>query len=133
MFNIDNANKDAEEKGVWGKFQGSEFLVSHISNFEFQRIFSRLQLPYRKKIEKGNLDPETTLDIMCEAMSKGILRDWDKVTDKSGEEVPYSQELAYKALTNNADLREWVTEFATDLDNFKEVEREELGKPSENT
>jgi hypothetical protein len=133
MFNIDNPHKEKEQKGVWGKFQGSEFLVRHIGNFDFQRSFSRLQLPYRKKIEKGSLDPETTLDIMVEAMSIGLLVDWRHVSDKSGEEIPYSRELAVKALTNNVDLREWVQDFATDIENFKEVERDELGKASKTT
>lgn len=131
MFNIDNPNKDKETDGIWGKFQGSSFLIRHTSNFDFQRIFSRLQLPYRKKIEKGILDPETSLDIMCEALAKGILVDWKDVQDKNGNTIPYSVEIGMKALANNVDLRDWVQEFAADIDNFKENEREELGKPSE--
>ena len=133
MFNIDNPNKEKEEQGMWGKYQGSEFLVRHTSNFDFQRAFSRLQLPYRKKVEKGSLDPETSLDIMCEAMSMGLLVGWKNVTDKTGEEIPFSKEMAYKALYNSADLREWVQDFASDTDNFKEDERQALGKPLENS
>lgn len=127
-FNIDSSSSDKINDGVWASFGGSQFLIRHSSNFKFQKAFGRLQLPYRKKIDKGNLDPETSLEILSEALAIGILIDWKDVVDNSGEKIPYSREMAIKALSNNPDLREFVEEFSSEIDNFKEDEREDLGK-----
>ncbi len=128
MISINNPDKILEDDGVWTEFEDSRFKIASSTNLRFQKMFARLQMPYHKKIEKGSLDPKISLRIMCEAMGKTIVLDWEKVIDESGEEVGYSPELAQQTLINNSDLRTYVSDFSSDIDNFKSVDREALGK-----
>lgn len=116
------------ETGVWEEFDGSEFLIAHISNLRFQRALARLQQPHRRKLENGTLDPEVNKRILAQAMSEGILLDWRKVGSKTGEtDVPYTAKAGYQALMGNAEFRDFVSGFAVELANFKQTEVEELG------
>jgi len=121
-------NKSNQDKGVWTKFGDSQFKVAHTGSIRFQRILNRLQAPHRRKIEKGTLDPSISRDILCEAMAGGLLLDWKDVINSNKEEVPFSPEMAEMALKNNDDLREFLQEFALDLENFRAEEMEEEGK-----
>lgn len=117
-INIDNQNNLTTE-GVWTNFGGSKFKVAHTGNAKFQRALNRLQAPHRKAIEKGKLDPIEGKEIICQAMSEGLVVDWSGVTDKTGAEVKFDRTLCFTALKNNEDLREFIQEFATDLENFR--------------
>ena len=117
-INIDNSRKTQSE-GVWTSFNGSQFKVAHTSSNKFQRILNRLQAPYRRKIDKGILDPAISKEILCTAMAEAILLDWKEVVNGKNETVEYSSEIATKALANNDDLREYIQEYAMDLENFR--------------
>ena len=127
MINIDKENV-LTSTGVWATYEGSEFLVAHTSHLPFQRAVMRRQQPHRKKIENGTLDPETLRDLMCQSMAEALILDWKKVTDGEGKEVPYSPASGYKALKNNPDLRDFISEFSMNLENFRQLEKEALGK-----
>ena len=126
MFDISKSTAEQESEGVWADFGEGRFKIAHTNNMVFQREFARLQAPYRKKIERGTLDPKIQLSIMCKAMAKGILLDWENVGSE-GQTIPYSREMAEKVLFNNSDLRDFVTEFSTDLENYVTEELEDLG------
>jgi hypothetical protein len=126
-INVDRS-REKQEKGVWTKFQDSEFKVANSNSTGFQRQLTRLQAPYRKKIDKGTLDPKISRDILCQAMASDLLLDWKNVVDGTGQDVPYSKEIAQKALLNNDDLREYLQEFAMELENFRQEEIDAQGK-----
>lgn len=126
MLNIDKGMPLAES-GAWANYEGSEILIAHLTSIRFQRELARLQQPYRKKIESGMMDPKVSKDLICQAMAKGLILDWRGVVNSAGE-IEYSPEAAYKALTNNAEFREFVSEFATNLENYRDAELEEVGK-----
>ena len=127
MFDLDKTTAEQESHGVWGSFGAGKFRIAHTNNMVFQREITRLQAPYRKKIDRGTLDPKIQLEIMCKAMGKGILLDWKDV-GSAGAEVSYTEDAAVKVLTLNSDLRDFVQDFALDLENFREEEIEETGK-----
>ncbi len=127
MINIDN-DVSVLTKGVWAEFGGSKFLIAHMSNVGFTRAVMRGQAPYRKKIEASSLDPAISREIMTKAMSTHLVLDWKDVVDSAGQQVPFSADTCFKALSNNEDLRDFVSEFAMNLDNFKKEEKEALGK-----
>jgi len=131
MFNIDDRTIDKENDGVWAKFKGSEFLIASSGSTQFQRMFARLQLPHRKAIDKKKLDPETQLDIMARAMAKTMLLDWRDVVDSNGADIKFNNDVAYASLKGNSEFREFVTEYATELENYLEEEKEDLGKSVE--
>jgi hypothetical protein len=127
MFNIE-AKSNVIEQSRWAKFRGGEFLIAPTTNLGFQRTVNRLQAPHRKKIEKGTLDPQVSLEITCQAVAHNLIQDWRGLVDNSGANVPFSKEVAVQLLTNMPDLREFVQEFALDLENFRAEETEEMGK-----
>lgn len=127
MINIDNDNS-LLTAGVWTEFGGSRFLVTHMSNLAFQRAVTRKQAPYRRKIEQGTLDPSVSREILTQAMAEALVLNWEKVKDGGGKEVPFGKEACYRALTNNEDLRDFISEFAMNLENFRQERKEELVK-----
>lgn len=128
MFTFDQDLNKVDE-GVWKDYEGSKLLIAHISNMKFQRALSRLQQPHRRKIEAGTIDPALNKRIVAEAMSEGVLLDWQDVKSKSGETPKYTPALGYVALMKSVDLRDFVSEVATNLSNYRDEVVEELGKP----
>lgn len=127
MFKFD-ADITSVDTGVWAEFDGSSFLIAHISNMKFQRALARLQQPHRRKIEAGTLDPQTNKNVLCQAMAEGILLDWKGVGSVAAkDEVPYTIENAVTALKKSTELRDFVSDFALNLSNFRQVEVEDLG------
>jgi len=129
MLNVDETVPLADA-GVWTNFDGSDLLIAHSSNLRFQRTFTRLHQPHRKRIDNGTLDPKLGKELMCKAMADGLLIDWKNVVDGKGVDVPYSQDMAFKLLMNNHELREYVSDFSANLSNFRQEAVEELGNDS---
>lgn len=127
MFTVD-ADLSQLETGVWGDFSGSRFLIAHISNKKFQRALARLQQPHRKKMEQGTLDPIVNRDILAKAMSEGLILDWERVVDSKKEDVPYSKAAVEAALKADPEFRDWVSEYALNLANFRQEVVDELGE-----
>jgi hypothetical protein len=128
MFNVDEITIDKENDGVWAPFKGSEFLIASSGCNKFQRMFSKLQMPHRKAIDRRKLDPEIQLDIMAKAMSSSLLLDWRNVCDNSGKDVKFTKEAAYNVLKSNSEFRDFITEFSTEIENYISDEKEDLGK-----
>lgn len=126
MLNFESENLRSEN-GVWTEWRGGQFLIAHMSSISFQRALSRAQQPYRKKIEAGTLDPLLLRKVTCQAMSEGMLLDWKDVVDKSGQQVKYEPAHGLRMLQNNAEFREFVSDFAMQLTNFHNDAVEEVG------
>ena len=107
------------DEGTEVEYEGSTFRVAHAGNITFQRTLARLQKPYKRQLDKGDLDPATQKKLLIKALSMAILLDW------SGVDVPYSQKAAEQALANDEAFREFIMEFSMDLANFKEEEEAE--------
>jgi hypothetical protein len=127
MFQFD-ADIKSIDSGVWADYMESKFLLAHTTNIKFQRTLARLQQPHRRKIDANQLDPQVSKDILCRAMAEAIVLDWQHVIDRKGEETSYTPDLGYVALSKNADFRDFVSDFATNLTNYRDEEVEELGK-----
>jgi len=128
MFQID-ADLSSLESGVWEEYQGSKFLIAHISNSRFQRALAKYQLPHRRKIAEGTLDPEKNKEIVARAMADGVLLGWENVVDAKKQQVQYTSALAYQALMRDPEFRDFVSEYAMAMTNFKSAEVDEVGKP----
>jgi len=126
MINVD-AKMTKTSEGVWTHYEDSQFLIAHMSSLAFQRKLTRLQQPYRGKIDKGSIDPKVTRDVTCEAMAGTILLDWKDVVNSSQEQVPFDEDLAKQVLIHQQDVREFVSNFAVNIDNFREEDMKSLG------
>lgn len=126
MFKYD-ADLSSTEDGVWTEFDGAKFKIAHMSNMKFQRALARQQQPHRRKLESGTLDPKLNRDIVARAMSEGILLDWKNVKNSDGQDVDYTSDRGFIALQKNVEFREYVSEFAMNLQNFKQDEVQDMG------
>lgn len=122
-----NADNPLVDEGVWREFAGSEFRISHISNDAFQKALAKYQQPHRKKLENRTLDPATNKQILCKAMADALLLDWRNVVDVNRQETKYTPKAGYEALVKNPAFRDFVTDVATELNNFVEEELEDVG------
>lgn len=135
MIDVDHNPVETEE-GVWTEFKGTKLLIAHVSNMAFQRKLARLQQPYAKKIEKGTLSPDIQKDILCKAMAGTVLKDaafvkrGDDWTPENKTYVPiaFTEKLAEQVIANQIDVREFITAYSDNLDNYRQEEAEELGK-----
>lgn len=119
------------EEGTWTTYRGVRLKIARGNNPKFRALFMKLTKPYQKQLVNQNLaalDEETMKDIMARVMSETILLDWNNFSI-DGKEVPYTKENAYALLYNDSDCRDYVREFADDVDNYlKEEENEIAGK-----
>lgn len=125
-FIIDEQNEQIEQ-GKWFDFRESKFLIASSASLKFMRTMTRMQKPFRRQIEKNQLDPADNQKILVNAMAESIVLDWKNVVGRDRVEVPYSREAAAKALKDPS-FREFVMEISADLANFREEESEEEEK-----
>lgn len=122
MLKVALDQNPADVDGVWAEYaEGVRFKIARAGNPVFLRASDRLEAPYRNK---RNVPTIKALDIQCQAMAEGILRDWEGVGTEEGA-LAFSVEAAFKVLRFNAEVREFVFEFATTAENFR---REEVAK-----
>jgi hypothetical protein len=119
-------------EGVWStEYDGAKFLISHWSHLPFQRAVQRLQAPYAKKAMAGRLDPKIARDIVSRAMADELVHDWRGVTaEDNATVVPFSPDDCYLMLNNDPGLRDFLSEFAMDQDNYRQEVKELAGKSS---
>ena len=123
-----DADISLTDTGVWRDFGDAKFLIAHISNLKFQRALARYQQPHRRALENGTIDPQVQRDILCKAMSEGILLDWQGVTSRvTKAPEPFSPKSALTMLKGNAEFRDFVSEIAAQIANFRQQEAEDLG------
>ena len=99
---------------------------SKANNRKFQKLFTKLMLPYKRQFDAGKLSNEKQIDIMCKAMAETILLGWKGLTD-SGELVEYSVDKAYEYLSMDGadEFRDLITGYAQDAETFREENLEQ--------
>jgi hypothetical protein len=118
-------NKDAEENGSWGEYMGVGLLIARGNNTNFRRSFRRLTKPHKREIDKGTLSDSESESILCQALAESILVGW-KNLKVGGKNIEYSVANAKSLLLNDSDCRDYVQNFADDLDNFIKQDEEEV-------
>jgi len=123
-------SSQSEVDGIWVTYsEGVEFLIGRAGNANFLRASDRLEAPHRKQIRLGKLSTMKQIEIQCRAMAEAILLDW-KGIDSSDGPLEYNVENAYSVLRYNIDVRDFVFEYATENENFREEEIEATAKKS---
>ena len=126
MINVDNEFSKTKD-GVWVEFEGSRFLIAHMSNLRFQRKLANLRQPHLSKINRNTIDPKLSQEITCKAMAGTILLGWDHVVNNVGEKVEFTEELAASVLIKQPDVREFVSDSAVNLEHFRDDQIEQTG------
>lgn len=112
-------------EGTWTQYRGVQLKIARAGNEKFQKIFANLTRPYKRQIDKGTLDNDTMRNCICEALGRTILVDW-KPFEVDGKTVKYTPENAVSLMEDDPDCREFVQEFANEVDNYLNEEAEEV-------
>ena len=123
-FQLDSIDNEAKSQGIWDDHEGSRFLIASTSAHAFQEYFSKIQRPYKRAMEKGTMEGKTSNELLCKALAKYVLLDWEDV-ESNGVAVPYSESAAKEALIQNDLLREHITEISMDIVNYKTQKEED--------
>ena len=121
----------AEIDGVWLEYDDARVLIARLGNPANRKAYERAQVRYKSKIRKGKLKLEESREITARCLSESIVLDWENVCDYEGRELEPTTENFYKALRNDIDFREWVSEQADISEHFRAAEVEENGGKSQ--
>lgn len=125
---------DKELNGVWyaldhmppGKRGFGEVKVARINNKRFNQKLREMQAAATVRgVKRGVQSDEDWVEIYAET----ILMDWRNFEDDEGEDLPYSQEAAKKALANKDFFRD-ITTIAKTMEAYRVDQREEDVKNS---
>jgi hypothetical protein len=117
------------EVGVWlPPFPGGrQFKVLRAggSNRKFSRAFQQAIKPYKRQLDKGNLDPDVSDALMREVYSRYIVKDWRGINDVDGNPVPCTPENVAEFFQAFPELFSDVVSYATEMATFSEENLEE--------
>lgn len=126
MYEMPDAPNPKLEEGSWADYRGARFLIAHAESDRFQRRMQALEKPFRRKIERNEMDPADRKNLLTQALGETILLNWEGVTSK-GSPVAYSKTTSVAMLRNDPELRNFVMEYSTDLLNYKDDQEEHEG------
>lgn len=118
------------EAGVWIEHDDeTSFLVARSGNKKFNALFNKMIAPYRQQFERGKLNNDKQVEIMCKCMSETILLGWEGLT-MDGKELVYSKDQAYELLSMEGadEFRDLIMAYSMDAENFRQEEIEEQAK-----
>ena len=127
-FNIHAVDKKAQKTGVWTTFEGSEFLIASTSSSAYQKRIAVLRKPLAKQIDKGTVDPDDLINMLCTALSEYILLDWKGVEGEKNAEIEFTQWRGLEAMKDNDDFREFVRDFGSTQANYEQEFKETVVK-----
>lgn len=128
-FELDAFEADSFEEGLWFPIVGdSKLKIARAGNPEYLRTLERLEKSFRR--EHGEkLSPEARQSLNCQAIAKGLLKDWENVNER-GKAVAYTPEIGAKYLRRNPKLLSFVLDKANSLEDWERTDLDEqLGKP----
>jgi hypothetical protein len=126
-------NENKEIDGVWQDMgDGIEVRIARIGNPEYQKLFQRISKPHRKAIRRGTLKEDVAEKLMIECMAKTIVKDWKNI-EVDGKNLPFSVDNAIMILTEFKDLKEYINDFANEMEAFMQEDAEEAEEQLKNS
>ncbi len=128
MLEVQIEVADADIDGVWAEYKpGVKFLIARAGNSKFLYAVDKYEKPHRKAKNRGTLATEVEIEIQCRAMAEGILLDWTGLKTSTGP-LEYTRDAAFKVLRHNVELREYISDFATEQNNYRAEDIDETAK-----
>lgn len=106
---------EAALNGTWKEYDGARFFITCSKTPAFQRAITKRVRKHGQQAFKRDLD--LMVDITKEAMAETVLKGWEGV-NVDGVEFPATAENKL-AMMELPEFREWLTETAGELENFK--------------
>jgi hypothetical protein len=118
--------------GVWVPYRGAKVKIASWASKKYKRLKDTLEKPYERQRRLGIKNDETDrieTDILCRAMARHIVLDWQDFTSK-GQPLPYSEAAAYDLLMRSMSFRNDMAVLAADEAAYRLEGEEELEKNS---
>lgn len=94
-------------------------------NKKYVTRLQALMKPYKYQIDRGTMKEDVAEAIMAQVIAETIILGWKGVTDRDGEEMEYTPELAKQLLLDLPALRNLIMEESQNVANFLREKREE--------
>lgn len=120
-MDIDALLRDEERmtRGSWFAYRdGARVRVAAAANPDFQAHFAALMRPHRRSRELGLLDESVEQELLCRAMARHVLLDWEGFS-RAGAALPYSEETACELLKRSRLFRDEIAALAQDEAAFR--------------
>lgn len=114
-----------EEAGVWHDFNGDiKLRIRRLSSKLSQDARREAEKPYAAQLRAKGTDEEKQKiydAILAQQLARGVIADWEGVTDEDGKEIPYSGDIAADIISGPEmkDFRLEVLNLAMDKDSYR--------------
>jgi len=129
-------NKELEQGGVKvSPIDGIYFWVKRTggANKAYSEAATKRLRPYVQKFNNGKSIPlDIVQNINIELFVEYALTNWENVTDRQGNPLPFNKENATKLLQELPELYSFLSDSGSDLSLFQNSEVEEISKKSSN-
>lgn len=125
MKKLTPISAESATDGIWTSYFGAKIRIARMNSPAFSNYFNQLLRPHRRQSQQGTLSEEVQKEILCEALAKHVITDWEW-TPKGGDNIPFTHDNAVELMKIDVDFQDFVVEFASNLSNYVEEEVEEL-------
>ena len=88
-----------EESGVWHDFAGDVKLrIRRLSSKISQNARKDAEKPYAAQLRLKEVPAEVYDSILVQQLARGVIADWEGVTDEDGKDIPYSGDVAAEVI-----------------------------------
>jgi len=134
LYSMFETNEDIEVEGFRLEIVDGENVIafqiarSGGRNKKFAAALQAAMKPHEMAAQRGKVDDKIAEAILIKCIAKHIVKGWENVVGRGGEEVEYSPEAAEVLLTELPELRDVIWAEANKIANFQVEESAELGE-----
>ena len=123
-----NSDKQGKPKWITLDFDGEKFRVVRAdgSNDKYAAITEKRLRPYKRRIDKGKLNPEIALRLTAGIFADSVIIGWAGVKDDQGQELPFTRDGVIKRMLAYPALFQDIQEQSRILENFREEDIKEV-------
>jgi hypothetical protein len=124
IYSIFETNEDEEVNGKWFTVV-EDFKVKLAragdANPEYMRLLVKMQKdnPKNPITDELAVSDEVQLELIKELYARAVVKDWEGITDKEGNEIPYSVENCMKLFRELREFYRFVKTASSDYQNYK--------------
>lgn len=124
LYDLFETNSDAENAGIWVPVGPARFKLARAggANEKFQKTAMKRLKPFAASFE--TLPKKTADELAIGIFVDAVLLDWEGVTDRAGNVVPYSPDAAKKLLTDLPNLYITLRGESEKMSNFSQANLE---------
>lgn len=123
LYDTFSTDKSAEVSGVWIDYGpgNGRFLIARAggANVAYRNAISGIIKAHRHQIQADTLSEEVADKKQMGAFVDHVLKQWEGVPDRGGQELPYNRDNAIRLFNDLPDLYADLTGQAARISNFR--------------